>query len=650
MSKVRTPFKGKKIEIVLDHNPYQVSFYNSKNNLKDIIIFPLFHFEGERQFYDLLAPIINRGEQVIVINFLTKNDRVLYLEYYFDVFERIIFELFSSKVIRKDQRLTLLGFGVGAYLATKLHKNTDLNIRKMILISPVNSYKSEYELSDEIANFDIPTFIHFGQNDNVVSLDNRFKIFEKGHLNPLVKFSSYPVCGHYLYYKDILSLRLEEYYKKHHYNPLVGQKSKYKASGLPEEAILNAQFFTHLFNEIDDIPNKQKIVLLTDVCPLFVNGVSIVIDLLQLELQKLGYEVYIGALWNVNSSYKELPKDTYIPIPASYASLLRGNKELHMLKTFQFSKSARMLALFGFDYIHLHTEYSVGVIALKLAKLTGINVLYTYHTLWNLYYEKKFGLDLGNIIYKTAKSLIFQRIYNDCKIITVPSLKSYEILKKDVGSKDIRIIPSPVNASKFEISKMDKELIDNLKDSYDLKNKKVIGYVGRVSLEKNIVEILQYLSNIKHEIPNLVFIIVGSGDAIPMLKKTTKKLNIEENVIFVGEIENHKLKYYYSLFDVFVTASTFETQGLTYFEAASCGTPILAKADKALDGVFVDNENALIYHNYKEWVSRLEKALFGDIKPIIKNAKKTMQKYSSDKWAKQLEGIYKELNPKKEIA
>ena len=648
MAKSKPAFKGKKIEIVLDHNPYQVSFYNSKNNLKNIIIFPLFHFEGERQFYDLLAPIINRGDQVIVINFITKHDRVLYLEYYFEVFERIIFELFSSKVIRKDQTLTLLGFGVGAYLASKLHKNPDLNISKMILISPVNSYKAEYELSDEIVNFTVPTYIHFGQNDNVVSLENRFKIFEKGRLNPLVKFSAYPVCGHYLYYKDILSLRLEEYYKKHHYNPLVGKKSKYKASALPEEAILNDAFFTHLFNELDDIPNKPRIALLTDVCPLFVNGVAVVIDLLQLELQKLGYEVYIGALWNNNSSYKELPKDTYIPIPASYASFLKGNKELHMLKTFQFTKSAKMLSLFGFDYIHLHTEYSVGVIALKLAKLTGINVLYTYHTLWNLYYEKKFGLDLGNIIYKTAKSLIFQRIYNDCKIITVPSQKSYEILKKDVGEKDIRIIPSPVNVSRFEISKMDKELINNLRDSYGLKHKKVLGYVGRVSLEKNIVETLQYIAKIKHEIPNLAFIIVGIGDAVPMLKKTVKKLDLEENVIFVGEIENSKLKYYYSLFDVFVTASNFETQGLTYFEAAVCGTPILAKADTALDGVFVDEENALIYHNYDEWVSRLEKALFDDIKPIVKNAKKTMLNYSSDKWAKQLVGIYKELNPKKE--
>ena len=307
-----------------------------------------------------------------------------------------------------------------------------------------------------------------------------------------------------------------------------------------------------------------------------------------------------------------------------------------------------MLALFGFDYIHLHTEYSVGVIALKLSKLTGVNILYTYHTLWNLYYEKKFGLDLGDFIYKTAKRLIFQRIYNDCKIITVPSQKSYEILKKDVGEKDIRIIPSPVNVARFEISKMDNELINNLRHSYGLKHKKVIGYVGRVSLEKNIVETLEYIAKIKHEIPNLAFIIVGIGDAVPTLKKTVKKLDLEENVIFVGEIENSKLKYYYSLFDVFVTASNFETQGLTYFEAAVCGTPILAKADTALDGVFIDEENALIYHNYDEWVSKLEKALFDDIKPIIKNAKKTMQNYSSDKWAKQLVGIYKELNPKKD--
>ena len=643
----RSPFKGKNIELTLDHNPYQVEFYNYKNNLKDVIVFPLFHFDGIRQYYDLLSPIIERGEQVIVIHLLTKHDRVLYCGYYFQIFERIIEELFSIKFIRKDQRLTLMGFGVGAYLVTKLYKNPDLNIDKMILISPVNSYKDEYELSNEIANFNIPTYIHFGQNDKVVSLESRFKIYEKGHLNPLVKFSCYPVCGHYLFYKDILSLSLEEYYHKNRFNPYVGEKSKYKVTSLPEEVIYNDNFFTHLFNEIDNIPNKKRIVLLTDVCPLFVNGVAVVMDLLQIELQKLGYEVYIGALWHNKTSYKLLPNESYIPIPATYASFLRGHKELLMLKTFQFQKNAKMLALFGFDYIHLHTEYSVGVIALKLAKITGVNAVYTYHTLWNLYYQNKFGADLGKFIYNTARSLIFQRIYQDCKVITVPSKKSYDILKGVVAEKDIRIIPSPINSSKFEISKMDKEIIDNLRISHGLKGKKVLGYVGRVSLEKNIIETLEYIARIKNEIPNIVFIIVGMGDAVPSLKKATKRLSLEENVIFVGEIENSKLKYYYSLFDVFVTASTFETQGLTYFEAATCGTPILAKEDDALDGVFIDEENAFIYSNYEQWVSRLERVLFGNVKPIINNAKKTVMKYSSENWAKELLKIYKEINPSK---
>ena len=137
------------------------------------------------------------------------------------------------------------------------------------------------------------------------------------------------------------------------------------------------------------------------------------------------------------------------------------------------------------------------------------------------------------------------------------------------------------------------------------------------------------------------------GDAVPMLKKAAKKLNLEENVIFAGEIENSKLKYYYSLFDAFVTASNFETQGLTYFEAATCGTPILAKADTALDGFFTDGVNAFIYHDYNEWASKLEKILFGDVKSIVNNAKKTMKQYSSENWAKQLVSIYKELNPEK---
>ena len=132
-----------------------------------------------------------------------------------------------------------------------------------------------------------------------------------------------------------------------------------------------------------------------------------------------------------------------------------------------------------------------------------------------------------------------------------------------------------------------------------------------------------------------------------VLKKTIKKLDIENNVIFVGEVDNSKLKYYYSLFDVFVTASNFETQGLTYFEAATCNTLILAKKDDALEGIFTDGVNAYIYEDFYQWVEKLEKALFSNNKKITDAAKETLKKYSPDKWAKQIVNIYQEINPTK---
>ena len=125
-----------------------------------------------------------------------------------------------------------------------------------------------------------------------------------------------------------------------------------------------------------------------------------------------------------------------------------------------------------------------------------------------------------------------------------------------------------------------------------------------------------------------------------------KKLKIENNVIFTGEVEYSKLKYYYPLLDVFVTASNFETQGLAYFEAATCGTLILAKEDKALEGIFENGVNAYTYKDFYQWVERLEKALFSNNKKIIENAKATMKQFLPEKWAKKILSIYNEVNSK----
>lgn len=630
----------------IDHNPYEVLSYNNTSSLGRVIVFPVFHYEGERQYIDLLNPILEKGFHVVIIKLLSRADRVLFFNYYYSVLSRLVSEIITHKIIKNEQ-IIFMGFGVGAYLASYMQKSKLKGITKFILVSPVNKFKDEYVLSHEIGNFKIPTYIFFGQNDSVINPDTRYAMFEGARDNPKVVFSSYSINGHFLYYKKTLSLDVEETYRKNDYDLLVGESSRTRSSYLPEEVEYNTRFYDHLFKVLDDEPLPKRIGLLTDSFPLYVSGVGTVVNNLKDELNKLGYETYIIALWDKKEPIDHLPDD-HIPVMASTAKLIPGHKDMRLLKSFSFQKNAKMLSVFGFTYLHLHTEYSMSQTALQLAKYTGINMVYTYHTLWKMYYEYKFGKLMGDISYTAAKELLFNRVFKECPTIIVPSRKSYEILTSDSGVKDVRVIPSSIEPDRFKLSKADMAEVKKLQEKYNLKNKKVLGYIGRVSMEKNIVETLENVAEIKDEIPNIVFMIVGAGDALKILKKTVKKLNIEDNVIFVGQIDNDKLKYYYSLFDVFVTASNFETQGMTYFEAACSGTLILAKEDKALEGVFEDGVNAYIYKDFYQWVERIEKALFSNNYKIIENARNTMKQFTPDKWAKKNLAIYQELNPGKE--
>ena len=646
MKDVHKEKKAPKIfKYMVDHNPYEILSYNNTSKFGKVIVFPVFHYEGERQYIDLLNPVIEKGYHVIIINLLTKADRVLFFNYYEIVLTDLLSDLIQNKVI-KNESIIFMGFGVGALLASYLENIKLKGITKFILISPFNNYKDEYSISKEIKNFKIPTYIFYGQNDKVTSLSNRYSIFEKGHTNPKVTFTSYPISGHFLYYKDSLSLEVEDANRDKGYDLVIGDISRFRNSYLPDEVEYNERFYKHLFLILEDKPLPKRIALLMDVFPLFVNGVAIVVNLLKEELDKLGYETYVVALWDKKVSLDKLPAD-YIPITGRAAKFVKGYRELHMLQNLAFQRNAKTLSLFGFNYLHLNTEYSVGQIALYLSKYTNIKMVYTYHTLWRIYYEKHFGRIAGEITFNAAKDFLFSKIYKECPTIIVPSKKTYEILNGDGTNKDIRVIPSPVDANRFKMTKEDLKEVQRLKDQYKLKDKKVLGYVGRVSMEKNIIETLENVARIKDEIPNITFMIVGSGDAMKSLKKATKKLEIEDNVIFVGEVENSKLKYYYPLFDVFVTASNFETQGLTYFEAATCGTLILAKKDDALDGIFEDGVSAYIYEDMYQWAEKLEKALFTNNKKIIEAAKVSVKKFSPDKWAKQIASIYQEINQNK---
>lgn len=641
MSNIIKNNEPKESEIIIDRNSYVVKTYGDRNN--KIIIFPIFHYQGDAQYIDLIIPLVEKGYKVITCNFLNLGDKVLVFNYYYTLLIHFLEALQKDKHIDL-KNITVLGFGIGANLVSYLNK-TNLEVARLILISPINKYKSEYSIIKEVANFKIPTYIFFAQFDSQVSIDTRYQIYLKGKENPKVHFYCYSKKEHFLYYGDSISFELKKFYENSNYNLLRGEDSKRIHSVfLPSKPTLNDQFFTHLFNILSNHPNKKRICLLTDSFPYYINGVQIVVELLRKELDKLGYETYVCCLWKKGYDFLSL-ENNYIPLIGDFARFIKGYKQMMLLQVKHASKQAKMLAMFDFSYLHLHTEYTMSKVALELSKITGVKCLYTYHTLWNLYYKQKFGKLIGDITYKCAKRLMFNQVFEQCPLIVVPSYKTYNVLKNESKKeKDIRIYPSPINNRKFISTKEDLRKTNSLKKKYRLLDKKVIGYVGRVSMEKNIAETLYYMSKIIKEMPNLVFMIVGTGDASDKLKHLATKLHLDDHVIFVGLVPNDELKLYYRLFDAFVTASNFETQGLTYFEAALSETIILAREDDAIKNIFIDGKNAYIYNDFLSWTERLEKALYSNNSLIIKQAKKTAKDNSPDKWAKEMVKLYKEIN------
>ena len=637
----------KTITLTYEHNPYEVNIYSPKKSKGKTIVFPIFNYQSDKQYVDLIYPIVEEGYRVISINLLNRGDRVLFFNYYYDVLEELIEDLNSKKIFGKDE-IIVMGFGIGANLASYMnfYKSEDIKVSKIILISPINKYKCDYRISKDIINFKIPTHIFFGQFDKIVDVDTRFSMFENARNNPNVTFTCYPATGHYLYYDGLVSMEMEKMYRNSGFDMLVGESRK-KAPFLPSDRLPNTQFLAHLFNDIEGKPNPKRIALLSDLSPYFTTGVGSDVELLQKELDKLGYETYVVSMWKKYVDFNLLPTNHHIPVIASKIKAIKGYDNLELLTTRSISSNAKMLAMFSFDYLHLYTDYSMSKIAIELAKITGIKMPYTFHTSWRMYYENPVGKLAADISYKSAKKLLYKNIYKECAAIIAPSQKSADVLQDETHHHDVRVIASPIDSDNFAISKEDRIMVSQLRIKYRLKGKKILGYVGKISTEKNIVEILYYVSQVVNEIPNLMFVVITEGDAVKQLQKYAKRLHIEDHVLFIGPVPHNELKLFYSMFDVFVTPSNFETQGYTYFEAATCGTLILAKEDRALEGIFVDGKNAYLYDGFYSWLERLEKALFSENKAITDDAKATMKLFTKEKWAKKILALYTELNPEK---
>ena len=181
-------------------------------------------------------------------------------------------------------------------------------------------------------------------------------------------------------------------------------------------------------------------------------------------------------------------------------------------------------------------------------------------------------------------------------IANTPFMKTWS---KEMGANNVIVIPQGVDASIMKKLAKDKELQKNLKIS---NQDRVVMYLGSIHSISGLPFILNSIPKIIQTIPNFKLLIVGGGIYLENLKNISKKLKIEDKVIFVGYVPYVDIPRYCSLAELCI--NPFEITDMTnklspakIFDLLACGKPILATPLEGMLYDFPKESNTVIYEN-----------------------------------------------------
>jgi 1,2-diacylglycerol 3-alpha-glucosyltransferase len=219
-----------------------------------------------------------------------------------------------------------------------------------------------------------------------------------------------------------------------------------------------------------------------------------------------------------------------------------------------------------FDVIHVHSLFFIGCLGAYLAQLRRMPFFLTYHTLWTEYAHyvpQNPGLTRAQAVW------VSREFCNRCSRVIAPSHGLRDLLVSYGVERPIEVIPSGVDVSVFAAGAVDAPRVRAGGGPIAL-------FVGRLGKEKNVDLVLDAFDIAAAQVPGLRLKIVGAGPHEEELRTHAARLASGARIEFAGALDQRELGAYYAAADVFMFASTTETQGLVLLEAMTHGVPVAA--------------------------------------------------------------------------
>lgn len=352
----------------------------------------------------------------------------------------------------------------------------------------------------------------------------------------------------------------------------------------------------------------MKILFLTDSFPPDnFGGAGIVAHNLATKLGQVGHEIWvITAVQNKDKAgqFKENGL-TVIKLYSDYHERWRAWRGIN--NHYLVREIKKLIKEIKPDIVHAHNIHQhISYKSLKIAKAVAKGVFLTAHDVMLFYYDKLMPRgDNYCFRIKTADRIkIARKRYNPFREIFIRHYLKYadkifavsQSLKDLLainGIKNVEVVYNAIEPGNWQAKSSE---IEDFKDKYSLRDKKVILFGGRLSGSKGAEQIIMALAKIKDSNKEIRLLVAGQkGKYTEHLLKLAQEFNVEGNIIFTGWLDPKSLKlaYYNANLCVFPSLC-YETFGLTLIEAMACHKPVVSSYFGGPKEIVIDNQTGYL--------------------------------------------------------
>ena len=246
-------------------------------------------------------------------------------------------------------------------------------------------------------------------------------------------------------------------------------------------------------------------------------------------------------------------------------------RPLRLLQLAQFLLASRRR---GCRTLYVHYSYSGAIVAGLLARLTGGRLHYWHCGQVKQFYPR-WGWSWRTVVTKLGDELLLRLALRlSHRLVTgAPRMAEYYVREFGIARDKILMVPNDIDLARF------RKRPDRAAARTELglpPSAPVVLFLHRLAPRKGAHHIGPTAERVRAAIPDVVFLVVGTGPMLGALAQEIEARDLADNVRLLGPVPNRRIELYYTAADVLFMPSDEEGFPRVLLEAQATRVPFVA--------------------------------------------------------------------------